>query len=99
MAKLKIIAINKQNFTLQNIKTLETYNFNIKFFGLEQNPEVGHYLSLNDELLNPTYSEYSTSYQFGPLNEDYGRKVTSAKDIDCITVFTSKKTFLKRFFG
>lgn len=100
MARLKIVKITNDKYLLQDLDTKETYSFNIKFYGLEQLPQVGDMLGFHKELLDKNYDEYNTSYQFGPINEPYGRKISGPEDVDCILLKTANtKTYLKRFFG
>ena len=100
MENLKVVKIERDKYTLKNIKTKAEYNFSITFFGLKQDVAVGDVIAIHKELLDPTYVEYSTQYYFGPLNEVYGRKVTSKDDIDFIAIKTKNDIIkLKRFFG
>lgn len=44
-------------------------------------PQIGDLLGLHKELLDKNYHEYSKSYQFGPIDEIYGRKMASKKGV------------------
>ncbi|MGI5842365.1 MAG: hypothetical protein ACOX6H_03655 [Christensenellales bacterium] len=101
MPKLQIVDIYTNNdYILVDFENQKKYKLNLRFYGLETAPKIGDTLGFHDELLDPNYDEFSTHYQFGPLDEVYGRKIESSKDIDCIMLLKNdKKTFLKRFFG
>ena len=100
MQNLKVKKIENDQYTLLNIKSKKEYCFKFKFFGLEQNIEVGDVFAINDELLDPNYIEYSNQYYFGPLNEVYGRQIADKQDVDFIAIKTKNNIIkLKRFFG
>ncbi len=100
MTKLKIVGVDKEKYTLLNLDSNVFFEFNIRFYGLKKLPQVDDFLGIHNELLDPKYEEYSTSYQFGPLDEVYGRDIKSPEHIDCILLISdNKKTYLKRFFG
>jgi len=99
MEKLKIDKIENNFYHLVD-KNNKEYELNLTFYDLEEEPMVGDYIYFNKELLNPNYIEYSTTYFFGPLEEQYGREIQTKNDIDLIKVKIKDKTiYLKRFFG
>ena len=99
MEKLKIFNIENNLYKLID-KNKNEYEFNLTFYDLEDKLNVGDYIYLNKELLNPSYKEYSTTYFFGPLDEQYGREIQTKDDIDLMKVKIKDKTiYLKRFFG
>ena len=100
MVKLQVLNVSDKTYTLLNIKTGQTYKFNLNFYGLKKLPQAGDFLNFSNELLDKNYIEYSESYQFGPITEVYGREVTSSEDIDVIELdLDDEKIYLKRFFG
>lgn len=100
MAKLQIIGINNEKYSLIDLESQKEYQFELKFYGLKNNLKIGDKLGFHDELLDPKYKEYSQSYQFGPIDEIYGRNVAGLKDIDSIMLLVdNEKIYLKRFFG
>ena len=100
MVVLKILDVNDKIYTLLNIENNQTYKFNLSFFGLKKLPQVGDSLSFNEKLLDKNYVEYSESYQFGPIEEVYGRELSGRDDADYIVInFIDKTISLKRFFG
>lgn len=99
MEKLKILKIENNLYKLID-KNKKEYDFNLTFYDLTEKLQVGDYIYLNKELLNPNYKEYSTTYFFGPLEEQYGREIKTKEDIDLMKVKIKDKTiYLKRFFG
>lgn len=100
MVELKIVEKQDREYTLQNIETKETYNFQINFYDLEKEVVVGDVLVLNEALLNKGYREYSRKLQFGALDQPYGRKIDSKdhKDLLCVKK-NGEEYWLKRFFG
>jgi hypothetical protein len=65
-----------------------------------EQPKVEDVIYINKELLNPKYDGYSTSYTFGNLNSEYGKKDIAMDDIDVIKyVCNDKEIFLKRLYG
>ena len=99
MEKLKIKNIENNNYLLVN-KNGEEFKFNLTFYDLEDKLSVGDYIYFHKELLNPNYKEYSNTYFFGSLEEQYGREIKTKEDIDLIKLKIKDKTiYLKRFFG
>lgn len=99
MKKLIVKNINDRNYTLINLENKKEYNFTLTFYGIDKIKE-GTIFYFHKELLDPEYSEYSTEYYFGPIDEVYGREIKCKNDIDLICVeINNEKTFLKRFFG
>lgn len=100
MVKLKIVDVDNNKYKLEDLSSNETYLFTLRFYGLEQLPKAGDVLGFHGNLLNKNYEEYNTTYQFGPLNEPYGRVVKDKNDVDCILLeVNDEKIYLKRFFG
>ena len=99
MVKLKIINISNYDYELEDMKD-NKYTLNLEFLDIEEKPEVGDYISISAELLNPRYAGYSTNYTFGSLDNEYGRKNISPIDIDVIKLeIDSKEILLKRLYG
>lgn len=96
--KLKIEKIDDNMFVLIS-ENGEIYNLKLKFYDLTNEPNIGDFIYINENLLDPKYKEYSRSYYFGPLNEPYGRDVKEG-DIDFLIVeINGNKINLKRFYG
>ena len=99
MEKLKILNIENNLYKLID-KNKKEYEFNLTFYDLTEELQAGNYIYLNKELLNPNYIEYSNTYFFGSLEEQYGREIQTKDDIDLMKVKIKDKTiYLKRFFG
>jgi len=100
MVKLQILNVNDNIYTLLNIESNKTYKFSLNFYGLQKLPQVGDFLSFHSELLDKNYVEYSESYQFGPIEEIYGREILNRDSVDYILItYSDKIVSLKRFFG
>lgn len=99
MKKLKIE--NKKKY--EHILTDEQgkkHIINLEFFDIENKPQIGDYIYINEELLNPKYDGFSTSYTFGNLKNKYGRKDILKEDIDVIKIETDGlEIYLKRLYG
>ncbi len=54
-------------------------------------PQIDDYIYISNELLNPRYSGYSTSYTFGNLDSKYGKESINLVDIDVIRIITNEK--------
>ena len=99
MVRLKIINKNNYLYKLKDIKGNE-YEFNLEFFDIETTPEIGDYISMSAELLNPRYAGYSTLYTFGNLDNPCGKSNLNINDTDVIKVITeNKEIVLKRLYG
>lgn len=100
MVKLIVRKIEDTKYTLEREITNELYEFNLTFFDLKKDVEVGDVIGMNEELLNPNFEEYSKSYYFGPIDQAYGREVKNPDDIELIAIEQGAiTTVLKRFFG
>ena len=100
MVKLEVVNINKWQYTLKDTDTKQEIMKTLTFYGLKKPLKVGDQIIMHKELLDPAYYEYSTEYIFGPIDEVYGRKVTSIADIDAIGIKQGKDIItLKRFYG
>lgn len=99
MVKLKII--NKDNYLYKLIDDRENnYEISLEFFDIESSPEIGDYISISAELLNPRYAGYSTLYTFGNLDNPCGKRNLDINDIDIIKVIIDNKEItLKRLYG
>lgn len=99
MVKLKIVNIDGYKY---NLKDEERHNYiiNLEFLDIEKKLEIGNYIYINKELLNPKHESYSTSYTFGSLENKYGKENISINDIDVIKIILDKKEiYLKRLYG
>lgn len=72
------------------------WNFSI----YQKDQRNGDYICIAEELLNPKYEGYSTSYTFGSLESIYGKENILINDIDIIKVIIDEKEiYLKRLYG
>lgn len=93
MIKLKIIDIKDYDYVLEDNNN-KTYNLNIEFYGIKENPKVDDYIYISKKLLRE-----KNLYSFGPFNSIYGKLVSLTED-ELIKVVTSKEEFyLKRYYG
>lgn len=100
MEDLKVVKVENDLYTLKNINNNIVYEFRMKFYGIDKTLKTGDLIALHKELLDKNYVEYSSKYEFGPLDEVYGRKVKGIEDIDVVELtIDNKKIYLKRFFG
>lgn len=99
MKKLEIE--NKKNYEyILKDEYGNTYNFNFEFWDIENNPQIGDYIYMNEELLNPKYEGFSTFYTFGNLENKYGKDNILKDDIDVIKIVTDGlEIYLKRLYG
>lgn len=96
---LKITSIENNNYTLIS-KSGQQYLYTLKFLKVEPKVKVGDYIVIKDQLLDPKYQEFSSSYIFGDLSSPCGRKITSNEDIDVIKLIQgNNKKYLKRLYG
>lgn len=99
MIKLKIISQDNYTYKLEDEKN-NKYDLNLEFFDIETTPKVGDYIHISAELLNTKYAGYSTSYTFGKLENEYGKRNISLTDIDVIKVVANNlEIYLKRLYG
>ncbi len=99
MVKLKIMNKDKYLYKLIDDRG-NNYEFKLEFFDIETMPEIGDYINISAELLNPRYVGYSTLYTFGKLDNPCGKSNLDINDIDVIKVITkNKEIVLKRLYG
>lgn len=99
MIKLEIIKIEKYVYTLKTADEKE-YRLNLEFLDMEKELREGDYININEELLNPKYDGYSTSYTFGSLENKYGEPNILLDDIDVIKIESDElEIYLKRLYG
>ena len=95
MKKLMITKKDNYEYTLKDIDNKE-YQFNIEFYNIEKNPEVGDYLYISEKILQ----ENNAFLNFDSLDSEYGRKIESANDDDIVALIVSgEKIYLKRVYG
>ena len=95
MKKLMITKKDNYEYTLKDIDNNE-YQFNIEFYNIEKNPEVGYYLYISEKILQ----ENNDFLNFDILESEYGRKIESANDDDIVALIMSgEKIYLKRVYG
>lgn len=99
MMKLRIVEKNNYLYNLED-EVNNKYIINFEFLDIGNNPDVGNYICMNEELLNPKYDGYSTFYTFGSLDSQYGKKDIKLNDIDVVKlVMDEKEIYLKRLYG
>ena len=99
MVKLKIINIDGDIYNLKDTKE-NNYTLNLEFFDIDKKPQIGDYIYMSSELLNPRYEGFSTNYVFGTLEDTYGKKDIDLIDIDIIkVVINNLEIYLKRLYG
>lgn len=99
MIKLKIINIDGYIYNLKDTKE-NNYTLNLEFFDIDKKPQIGDYIYMSSELLNPRYEGFSTNYTFGTLEDRYGKKDIDLTDIDIIkVVINNLEIYLKRLYG
>ena len=95
MKKLLITKKDNYEHTLKDIENNE-YQFNIEFYNIENNPEVGDYLFISEKILQ----ENNAFLNFDSLESEYGRKIESANDDDIVALIVRReKIYLKRVYG
>ncbi len=95
MKKLLITKKDNYEYTLKDIENNE-YQFNIEFYNIENNPEVGDYLFISEKILQ----ENNAFLNFDSLESEYGRKIESANDDDIVALIVRReKIYLKRVYG
>lgn len=99
LRRLRIMKKNNYSYLFSDESDSE-YVINIEFMDIEKAPELGDYIYMNEELLNPQYEGYSTFYTFGSLNNQYGKENIAMDDVDVIKVILEdKEIWLKRLYG
>lgn len=99
MKKLEIENNKNYEYILKD-ENGKKYNFNFEFWNIENNPKIGDYIYINEELLNPKYEGFSTCYTFGNLENKYGKDNIKKDDIDVIKiVIDGLEIYLKRLYG
>ena len=99
MKKLKIINIDKYMYDFVDMDG-NNYRINIEFHDMEKELQVGDNICFNEQLLNPKYDGYSTSYTFGNFENQYGKKDINLDDIYVIKcIVDEKEIYLKRLYG
>ena len=89
-----IIKKNNYDYTLKDIYNNE-YQFNMEFYSIKRNPEIGDYLFMSEKILKE-----NTFLSFDILESEYGRKIENANDDDIIVlVINEEKIYLKRVYG
>ena len=95
MKKLIITKKDNYEYTLKDMDNNE-YQFNIEFYNIKTNPEVGDYLFMCEKILQDNNSLLS----FDVLESEYGRKIENANDDDIlILMLKEEKIYLKRVYG
>ena len=99
MVKLEIVNVEGYLYVLEDTNG-NKYRMNLDFWDIEEKPQIGDYMQISAQLLNPKYAGYSSNYTFGDLKSIYGKKNIEIDDIDVIVIEKNKKEiFLKRLYG
>ena len=95
MKKLVIIKKDSYVYTLKDTDN-NMYQFNIEFYNIEKNPEVGDYLFMSEKILK----ENNLVLSFDCIESEYGRKLKNAYDEDIVVLMVNKdKIYLKKVYG
>ena len=98
MLSLRIVDKSVYKYNLTDDRN--NYTIEMEFYDIEKKPDIGDYICINEELLNPQYDGYSVSYTFGNLENKYGKESVSVDDIDVIKyIQNEKEIYLKRLYG
>lgn len=98
MEKLLIKKIDGNIYFLKSEE--KNYSCYVELHDLEELPQVGDCVHMDEKFFIKDYSEYSDHYIFGSLNNIAGRKITEENESEVIVLETkSKKTYLKRLYG
>lgn len=100
---LKIKEIKEYNeYILHDELTNKDYRLILEFYGIDS-PQVGDFLLLHKNLLDPQNQWYSQPYAFEILTDDDSslkEESSKIKDIDLAALSTKdKKYVLKRIYG
>lgn len=91
MKKLIIDKIDGYRYTLKDDNNI--YQLNIEVYGLELNLEIGDIICIDEKHLK------DRMLAFGPLNEEYGKEISTNKDEVIVIIKENKNYYLKRFYG
>ena len=95
MQKLMIVKKDNYEYFLQALDNKE-YQFNMEFYNIEKNPEMGDYIFMSEKILKENNSVLS----FDCLESEYGRKIKNATDDDIVILMSNdEKIYLKRVYG
>lgn len=99
MVKLEVISKENYIYILLDENRNE-FSLNLQFFDIAENPSVGNYIYMSEELLNPYHLRQSLSYVFGSLDSKYGKENIALDDVDVIKIdINGSETYLKRLYG
>ena len=94
MRKLMIVKKDNYEYVLKDTNNKE-YQFNMEFYNIKRNPEIGDYLFMSEKILKE-----NTFLSFDILESEYGRKIENANDDDLVVlVINEEKIYLKRVYG
>lgn len=94
MIKLRIDKVDGYNYYLKDAKDFE-YMLNIEFYGLNYKPSCNDYIFINEKILKE-----NNSFNFGLLDNKYGKEINSSNDSDILILVTeNKKIYMKRIYG
>ncbi len=95
MEKLMIVKKDNYEYTLKDTDNKE-YQFNMEFYNVEKDPEVGDYLFMSEKILQ----ENNAVLSFDTFESEYGRKIENALDDDIVVLMINEeKIYLKRVYG
>ena len=94
MIRLRIDNVDGYNYFLRDSGNSE-YILNIEFYDLEYKPGSNDYIFINEKVLKE-----NNFFNFGPLDNVYGRTISSSDDPDILILVTeNKKIYMKRIYG
>ena len=98
MVKLQIVEKKNGLYSLID-EEKRKYEIGLEIHDIDE-PEVGDFIFIHNELLNPRYEGYSTFYAFGNLENKYGKSNIILGDIDVIRIEkNNNEILLKRLYG
>lgn len=94
MVELRIMNVDKFYYYLVDNNGRE-YNLDIQFYDIDENPTVGDYIYINQEILNS-----SKEFSFGSIMGEYGKNILDGNKEEIIVVKRENELiYLKRYYG
>lgn len=94
MIRLRIDKVDGYNYFLRDVENSE-YILNIEFYDLEYKSGSNDYIFINEKVLKE-----NNFFNFRPLDNVYGRTISSSDDPDILILVTeNKKIYMKRIYG
>lgn len=103
--KFEIIDLNEDNYKYKVLDEFgEIHDIILQFYNVDLLPQIGEYIYFSDKLFDVKLNEGIMHFNFGPLDQPYGKKITIDNLDDNIEEILKiekedKKIYLKRFYG